>query len=395
MPNSRSLSRFSGKAGQDISVLHVIGSLSGAAGGPSRCVPDLCLGSSAAGIRVGIAFMDGAGELSMEAKRLPGHGVRCHPLRLWDAPWALWRIARDYDVVHVNGVWSFLPTLGCLIARLRHKPLVVAPHGMLEPWSLAKKRLKKKLGLWLYQGRVLRMASVLQATAASEATNIRDLGLGNPVAVIANGVQIPAIKGSLARLKGKARRLLFLSRIHPKKGVLELVRAVAALRTIIGDGHWIVTVAGPDEGGHLAEVQAEAQRLGVLSFFEFPGSVEDEEKWSLYRSADLFVLPTYSENFGLVIAEALGCGVPVVTTQGAPWSELESHHCGWWHPIGQKNLEAALKEALLCPPRTLKAMGGRGRKLVQKRYGWDLVVAQLEQLYLWVLGRRGRPEGLH
>lgn len=143
MSYSRSAVWVGGKAGTEISVLHVIGSLAGAKGGTSRCVPDLCLNMAAAGLGAGIAFIKGEEEISVEAQRLPGHGVHCYPLRPWSAPWTLWRVIRRCDVVHVNGVWSFLPFLGCLFAHLQHKPLVVTPHGMLEPWALGEKRLKK------------------------------------------------------------------------------------------------------------------------------------------------------------------------------------------------------------------------------------------------------------
>jgi glycosyltransferase involved in cell wall biosynthesis len=393
--NASAIRKTKDKAARRLSVIHVIGGLAMEDGGPSRSVPNQCYCTEAVGFEVGIAFVRGHSALSPEADALAERGVQPYPVHRLGSARALWRAIQRYDIVHVNGIWSYLPNLGCYFAHMQKKPLVVTPHGMLEPWSLSQKSLKKKIGLWLYQRRALRMASVLQATAPMEAEHIRALGLDVPVAVIPNGVEIPDFSGKPEKLSGGRRRLLFLSRIHPKKGVLELVRAVAALREHLVKGKWVVTIAGPDEGQHLAEVRREAARLGVGHLLEFPGAVEGAAKWSLYRSSDLFVFPTYSENFGLVVAEALGCGVPVITTQGAPWEELKTHRCGWWQPVGQAALEKALKEALLGPSEKLKDMGQRGVRLVRRRYGWPSVGAELRDLYLEVMRGRDASSSAH
>jgi glycosyltransferase involved in cell wall biosynthesis len=156
-------------------------------------------------------------------------------------------------------------------------------------------------------------------------------------------------------------------------------------------GKWILTIAGPDEDAHWAVVQKEAQKLGMENLIEYVGPVETSKKWDLYRSSSLFILPTYSENFGLVIAEALGCGVPVITTHGTPWEELNSHHCGWWYAIGQKELESTLRQALMTPDRKLNEMGARGRKLVQRKYEWPSIGHQLKETYEWLLEKGSKP----
>lgn len=322
---------------------------------------------------------------------MAGHGIRDLRCPRWAAPGALWRAVRDHDIVHVHGLWVFFNHLACLFARVQGKPLVLSPHGMLDPWALSQKKLKKKAAFLLYQGRDLKTASALQATAGMEAGYLRRLGLGGTLAVVPNGVDIPVFEKEAARPGNGRRRLLFLSRVHPKKGVLELLRAVAHLRAIIENGKWVVTIAGPGEGGFLAVAEREARKLGVDSLVEFPGAVDNGAKWDLYRSSDLFILPTYSENFGLVVAEALGCGVPVITTHGAPWEDLLTRHCGWWYEMGQAELEETLRHALSASPSTLRHMGERGRSLVEEKYHWDSVAAELERLYLWLLGLARRP----
>jgi glycosyltransferase involved in cell wall biosynthesis len=165
--------------------------------------------------------------------------------------------------------------------------------------------------------------------------------------------------------------------------LLQLVSAVAEHKATIDVGNWSVIVAGPDSDGHQAKIEAEASRLGVRRYFEFVGNVDGQQKWDLYRSASLFILPTFSENFGLVIAEALGCGVPVITTQGAPWSELQSNNCGWWYPVGQQHLNEALGQALLTQSEVLKEMGERGMRLVHDRYNPSGHGDDFRSMYNW------------
>jgi glycosyltransferase involved in cell wall biosynthesis len=373
-----------------IAVLHVIAGLDADMGGTSRCVPEQCSGVARLRFRMGIIALDRGKPLSPEALRLQGEGIETQYLSPLRAVAALWKTIARYDIVHVDGLWHPFCHLGAWFARLRGKPVIITPHGMLEPWSLGAKRLKKGLGSWLYQRRDLSRATVLQATVLSEAGHFRAWGLRTPIAVIPYSLVMPKLRGQ--RPKPKVRRLLFLSRVHPKKGVLELVRAVAAQRRLFQTGGWVLTIAGPDEGGHLLAVQSEVERLGLRDLVEFQGAVEGAKKWALYRSADIFVLPTYSENFGLVVAEALACGTPVLTTQGAPWQGLVQHRCGWWPAVGQAPLEKALALALRTPRADLAAMGKRGQAWITKDFSWPAVSKKWGQCYHWLLHRGSAPD---
>jgi glycosyltransferase involved in cell wall biosynthesis len=233
------------------------------------------------------------------------------------------------DVLHLNGIWHPLNHWASVAARRYGIPIIVQPHGMLEPWALGHRAWKKRLALALYQRRDLEAATLLVATAEQEAEHFRQFGLKKPIAVIPNGVDLKAAKiyKKKPRIDDNGlRRALFLSRIHPIKGLHNLLEAWAA----IASQDWLLQIAGPDEGGHLTEIQAKAKQLGISEHVQYLGEFDDEAKWLAYQKADLFVLPTYSENFGVVVAEALAAGLPVITTTGAPWNGLTTHDCGWW-----------------------------------------------------------------
>jgi glycosyltransferase involved in cell wall biosynthesis len=302
------------------------------------------------------------------------------------------------DIIHLHGLWMPSNHIVARLARRKKVPYVISPRGMLEPWSLNAKKWKKRLAMWLYQRRDLEAAVALHATAESEAEQFRRLGFNQPVIVAPNGVDIPADMPPRTRQADARRTALFLSRIHPKKGLMELVevwarmksqqsavgsRQLSSGRTVISKWHF--EYAGPGCDGHLAAVQRRMKGLGVEEDFTYLGDLDDRQKWQAYRRADLFVLPTYSENFGIVVAEALAAGMPVITTKGAPWSELVAERCGWWIDIGAEPLAEALREAMGLTDEERRIMGENGQRLVAAKYTWPAIAEQMKQAYEWVL----------
>lgn len=284
------------------------------------------------------------------------------------------------DLMHIHGLWKAESRLACSEARSRRIPWVITPHGMLSPWAISQKRIRKKVALFLFERRDLDGARAVHATSDLEAKELRDAGIRAPIAVIANGIEIPA--WAPPENGQDTRTVLFLSRIHPKKGIPDLVRAWKLLRP----SGWKCVIAGPDEGGHRAQVEKLVRDESLQSDFEFSGPVDGEAKWALFRRADLFVLPTYSENFGLVVAEALACGIPAITTKAAPWDILMARQCGWWIDLGADSLARALREGMAATDAERRAMGERGRKMVEERYSWHVIAAEMRVLYAWVAG---------
>lgn len=368
-------------------ILHVISSITHQGGGPSRSSQGLAAGLCAVGVEAWLMS-----------------------LRHGESPWiegvdkfvnggsfeeALTRIKPD--IVHLHGIWQYSLHRCAVICRRWKIPYIIAPRGMLEPWSLRAKWLKKRLARLLYQDRDLKKAAALHATAESEAVQFRRLGFNNPVIISPNGVNLPAETEETGMRRRKfaekevskwldgvseQRRALFVSRMHEKKGVLELVEAWTRVNPQGWQCEFVYTLNGEEERAYEAQMKARIKELGLETQFILTGPLNDDAKWAAYARADLFILPTYSENFGIVVAEALWAGVPVITTKGTPWRELEECRCGWWIDLPPKaSLDAALREAMALPRESLRAMGARGRSLVEGKYTWKAVCDAMVEGY--------------
>lgn len=289
------------------------------------------------------------------------------------------------DLVHAHGMWMYGDLLALQLSRSRGIPLITSPHGMLKPQAFYHHWWKKLPIWWCWERQKHARAAALVASSASEAEDIRAYGLATPIAVIPHGLSLPPL--TCEKPQNNPRIALFLSRLHPIKGLPLLVAAVARLRP----HGWTFIIAGPDQAGYEGEIRRTIHAEGLDTQFAFPGALYGEEKAFWYRTADLFVLPTLSENFGIVIAEALAYETPVLTTTGAPWPDLVSQQCGWWVDPSVEGFTQGLAVALETPTAKLREMGQRGRKLVQANYSWERATQELLVLYEWVIGRRARP----
>jgi glycosyltransferase involved in cell wall biosynthesis len=238
------------------------------------------------------------------------------------------------------------------------------------------------------QGRVLRQAACLHATSDQEYNEIRLAGLENPVSVIPNGIDVPKLDSPLDFDRCGRRRVLSLGRIHPKKGLDRLLCAWALVEAEFPD--WELKIVGPVEGDHDKELSRLRTELGLCRV-AIDGPIYGSAKFALYAGSDLFVLPTLNENFGLTVAEALACGVPVITTKGAPWQGLNSEGCGWWVDHPAEAIAAALAEAMTMPQTALQAMGRSGRTWMERDFSWTPIAREMLAVYQWLTYGGERP----
>lgn len=297
----------------------------------------------------------------------------------------------EAKVISQHGLWLHYGRVAMRVGRRERIPVIIHPHGMLEPWALKRSAWKKQLTgrLWEYEN--LRGAACLRVTSTKELQSVRDFGLKNPVALIPNGIDVEdytslpttaEARALLPELTAK-RVLLFLSRVHPKKGLAMLLRAWH----ILGPANegWQLAIAGPDQKGHTDELRQLANELGLAEKVVFLGPLYGEKKLAAYKLSDLFVLPSFSENFGIAVAEALAAGLPVMTTDGTPWEDLMKHGCGWCVKATSESLAESLREAISLSKERLAAMGLRGREWMAQEFSWERLAAQMIEVCEWTV----------
>ena len=292
-------------------------------------------------------------------------------------------------VLHIHGLWRMPNVYPGFAAARAGAPLVLSPRGMLGSPALAFSKQQKKLFWHIWQRRALRALDCIHVTAASELEDVRAFGLKTPAALIPNGIDVPKHPLTVTKQDKASRQVLHLGRIHPKKGIDRLLRAWSHIDD--SRANWELRIIGPSEGGYLEELKALALQL-KLKNVSFEGPIYGEEKQQAYANADLFVLPTLHENFGMVVAEALAQGTPVISTKGAPWEGLIAERCGWWIEHGPDALAAAITDAMALSSEERLRMGARGRDWMRRDFSWDAIAEKMEGVYQWCAGQGDRPE---
>ena len=289
------------------------------------------------------------------------------------------------DIVHGHSLWSSANLLTGIYAKHRKAKLVTSPHGTLTGYALSRRRILKKM-LWPVQRLALTRADLLHATAKSEVEDIRCAGYKGPVALIPNGVEVPQLIGDVNGSRKK--QVLFLSRIHPTKGIENLLRVWSSIEQNHAEWHLVITGVGAPEYEACLKEMSHSLRVQRV---RWAGPMYGAEKTKLYQESSLFVLPSYSENFGMVVAEALANGCPAIVSRGAPWAALEPEGCGWWVDNSVPTLAAALDAAMQLPQGQLAAMGLRGRAWMERDFGWNAIGKKMDAAYRWLLNGGERP----
>ncbi|MDF1713725.1 MAG: glycosyltransferase, partial [Akkermansiaceae bacterium] len=322
------------------------------------------------------------------------------------------------EVIHTHGLWGQPSIVG---SRLKSPGLakVISPHGMLDSWALQNGRLKKQLAMKLFERRFLASADCLHALCRSEADSIRALGFQNPIAVIPNGVDLPESREAKPQ-NDHRRTLLFLGRLHPKKGLPNALRAFAQFleraREVPDENSWRFVIAGWDQGGHGEELKELCRELG-LPFSSIPaaelvanhsrdpgpdsdpsprvvfvGSAFGETKDELLRLADIFILPSFSEGLPVAVLEAWAYGLPVLMTDHCNLPEGFEAEAAVRIGTDVESIAQGMVNLLRSPHSNLRSIGENGRALVERQFTWPQIAAQMEELYQWILNSEPKPD---
>lgn len=314
------------------------------------------------------------------------------------APW-LWQHLGNYDLLETHYLFSYAPSCAAAIARWQRIPYLVSTMGQLSPWALAQSQRKKQVYSWLIERHNLNGADVIHCTSSGEAEDVRNFGIKTPILTLPLGVNQPL---PLADAKQKLRHIynisaetpivLFLSRLHYKKRPDLLLQSLGYLANQNHDFHLLV--AGSGEPEYETELKNLAVALGINHQVTFTGFVMGQDKDLLLQGSDMFVLPSFSENFGIAVAEAMAAGLPVVITPGiqiAP--EVASFQAGLVVKDELEPLAEAIAQ-LLKSPNLRQQLGKNAKQLVRQQYSWEAIAQNLASVYSAIAQKQEFPKHL-
>lgn len=296
----------------------------------------------------------------------------------------------DPDVIDVQGIRMHQSLVNLRRHRRNRRPYVVTPRGMLDPWTLQRSAWKKQVIGSLFENEHIRRAACLRALNAAEAESFRAHGLTNPIAVVPNGVEIDTA-GSLATRAGDPPVILFLGRLDPKKGVEELLHAWALVQARPIGACWRLQVAGWGDAAYVSHLQRVANELSLGSSASFTGPLFGADKAKAFRNAAGFILPSFSEGLPMAVLEAWSWGTPVLMTADCNLAEGFAAGAALRITPEPRAMANSLEEFLAMPDAERVAMGVAGRRLVEYRFSWNRVAAEMHAVYSWVLGSGPRP----
>lgn len=381
-------------------VLHLIPSLNLETGGPAKVIVELADALMSTGVRVSVyTTVEKNEDLNTVKCSTPIKAFRRDFLsRVWvcysrSLLRAVLKDAEEYDVIHSHGIWHYPDFVAYRAAKKTGKPLVLTVHGMLEPWCLSYKSIRKKVYLSLVEKRILRSCAGIQALAPGEAVNIDRIVGKARIFVIPNGIRIEEFDALPPREEGEARYpelkdkkvIVFLGRVDPKKGLDILADAFGELLREQEDAHLVI--AGPDAGGYKAKIVRELEKKCALGSTTFTGMVFGRAKLAILSRADVFAHPSYSEGFSMSILEAMACALPVVITKECNFPEVEAARAGIMVTPRPDEVCKALKQ--LVGDGDLRAtMGMNARKLVESKFGVNKVAGEVHKMYAEVVNTR-------
>jgi glycosyltransferase involved in cell wall biosynthesis len=406
---------------QPLRILQIVPSISLVYGGPSQMVLDLSEALASQGVEVTVLTTDSNGDFGQLPLDVPldkpvaqdGYQVRyfrCSPFKRYkfslDLLRWLWRHASEFDLAHIHALFSPVSTGAAAIARQKKLPYILRPLGTLDPADLRKKRRLKQIYGRLLERPNLAGAAGIHFTSVREAKISERFGISTTDIVIPLGVRPPqplllrGEKEGVMPTKAKARTelgipdhwslVLFMSRIDPKKGLNLLIPALERLLAEELKFHFVLAGTNPQDPDYENQIQEQIKASPLASCTTITGFVTGELKAALLQDADLFVLPSYYENFGIAVAEAMVAGTPVaISNQVHIWEEVKGAEAGWVYPCEVDALTEVLGKALQDVGEQ-KRRGVNAREYALRNYSWDAIALAMIQAYQQILEVRGK-----
>lgn len=294
----------------------------------------------------------------------------------------------NYQLYHTNGLWMYCNHITCKVAREKNKPYIITPHGMLYPQALKHSYWKKYFFLKLYFKKDIMDATCLHVTCKQELEYVRSFGYKGPIALIPNALNLSNTNNAVPFLSNSVVRFGFLGRLHPRKKVENILYGAARLKDR-GDDFKILIMGKGDEE-YESFLKSEVKRLGLRNV-EFCGFVDGLKKYEYLSSLSILIVPSDFENFGMIVAESLSVGTPVMANVGTPWELLNIQHCGWWLNCSPDNIALIMNKVLDMPVDLLKEMGGNGMRLIENNFSVMKVAREMALLYDWILNKGAKP----
>lgn len=363
-------------------ISHVVSHVDEEASGPSYSVPRLCEALAQRNVKITLATLNSRNQRPnfdtiehfefCSAPYIKKLGISKTMKRWFESN------ASEYDIIHAHGLWMMPNIYPINAAYDRGVPSVISPRGTLSKEALAFSSSIKSLFWMLKQKSAMNKVAGFHATSEAECEDIRRLGFKQPVAIIPNGIDLCEAEASIPN---KTKTVISLGRLHPKKGLELAIKAWSRLQSDFIE--WNLRIIGTGSKSYIDALnklvqQSNAQRVMI------EGPLYGGPKIKALQSASIFILPTRNENFGMVIAEALAAGTPVITTHGAPWEKVTTNKCGWWVDVSDTALEEALREAMSLPEVDLNEMGRAGQSWMEKDFQWASIAQRMIHFYQWI-----------
>jgi len=301
----------------------------------------------------------------------------------WPLTWWLMKHLREFDLVHIHALFSYAALPAAVLARRAGVPYIVRPLGTLNRWGMQnRRRWLKRLSLRLIESRIMAGAAGIHYTCEQELVEASELGISGNSLIIPNAVDLPAC-GHAPRTPNSHKAILFLSRFDRKKGLDLLFEAFAEVRR--RGLNALLVLAGSGDPDLVAQLKQDAERLGITSNVVWAGFLTGDDKWAAFGDADVFVLPSYSENFGIALVEALASGCPaVVSDQVGIHREISRAGAGLVTPCHAEDLAKALLD-VLSDPELRQRMSENGVRLARQQFSLDAVSRKLAETYAAVI----------